>query len=221
MRVAILPVRTGSKRLAKKNYLSLNGKTILERAIQKALTSNCFDRIFINTNDKNLEYLAKDNNIDFYLREEKLASDNATSDQVVLEFFNKTNSDIVYWLNTVSPFSTINDIKNVVSLFESSEKKSVISVNKKYVHSMIGDKPANFSFADKGFAKTQDLIPTTLFNYAIMGWKREALNDLNQGELFTKKTLMVETSEESSWILKTQDDFDRFERIAVGIDYEL
>jgi hypothetical protein len=54
-----------------------------------------------------------------------------------------------------------------------------------------------------------------------MGWKREALNDLEQGELFTKKTLMVETSEESSWILKTQDDFDRFERIAVGIDYEL
>lgn len=217
----MLPVRSGSKRLAKKNYLSLNGKTILERAIQKALKSNCFDRIFINTNDKNLEYLAKKNNIDFYLREEKFASDNATSDQVVLEFFNKTNSDIVYWLNTVSPFSTINDIKNVISSFESSEKKSVISVNKKYVHSMIGDNPVNFSFADKGFAKTQDLIPTTLFNYAIMGWKREALNDLEQGELFTKKTLMVETSEESSWILKTQNDFERFERIAVGVDYEL
>ena len=220
MKIAMIPVRSGSKRLARKNYLNLNGKTILQRAIEKSRLSECFDRIIVNTDDFELKNFIEEMGADFHLRDKIFASDNATSDQVVLDFFTKTNAKSIYWINTVCPFSTVDDIKLAVSLLETSNVNSITTINKKYVHATIENKCSNFSFKDEGFAKTQDLQPIILHNYAIMGWKSEAIPTLKKRFLFTEETLLVESSEESSWLLKTQSDFDRLERISKGFDNE-
>ena len=91
----MVPVRKGSERLAKKNYLKIGSSTILEIAIDKAIRSKVFDRIVINSDDPTLEEVAIRLNVNFYLRDEKLASSKATSDQVVLDFFNNIDGDRV------------------------------------------------------------------------------------------------------------------------------
>ena len=58
MNVCMIPVRKGSERLAKKNYLKIGHSTILEIALSKAIRSKVFDRIYINTDDPNLEDVA-------------------------------------------------------------------------------------------------------------------------------------------------------------------
>ena len=207
MNICMIPVRKGSERLAKKNYLKIDRFTVLEIALNKAIKSNAFDRIYINSDDPSLEEVALRLGVNFYLRDEKLASSQATSDQVVLDFFNNIEGNRLFWLNTVSPLQTIGDIKNFVSLSQDSIWKSSVSVNTSSVHSVYKDNPLNFEWI-RGFARTQDLRPIKTFNYAMMGWSRSMVNVLKKGQLFDEDTQLIESSKWSSFLLKNHNDLE-------------
>ena len=114
--VCMIPVRAGSQRLKRKNYLKINDTHIFELAIIKAIKSKKFDDIYINSEDIKLEKYAKKYKIKFYLREKKLASSNTTSDEVVLDFLNKTKYEKLFWIPPfyVLNFNRIPHIRNCV-----------------------------------------------------------------------------------------------------------
>ena len=207
MNICMVPVRKGSERLVKKNYLKIGNSTILEIALDKAIRSKVFDVIYINTDDPDLDEVALSMGVDFYLRDEKLASSHATSDQVVLDFFNNIEGDRIFWLNTVSPLQKISDIKNFVNLSQGKDWKSGVSVNTASVHAVFDNFPLNFEWT-RGFARTQDLRPLKTFNYAMMGWSRTMINTLKKGQLFDENTQLVESSKWSSFLLKNSDDLN-------------
>lgn len=207
MNVCMVPARKGSVRLAKKNYLKLGEFTILEIALMKALRSKAFDRIVVNTDDPELEEISSRIGVDFYLRSNNLASSEATSDQVVLDFFKNHEGNKVFWLNTVSPLQTIGDIKNFVKLADEENWKSAITFSPSQVHALFDDDPLNFQW-ENGFARTQDLKPVKCLNYAMMGWSREMMVMLANGQLFNSHTRMVESSKWSNFLLKNQSDMD-------------
>ncbi len=207
MKIAMIPVRSGSKRLPKKNYLPFGENSILERCIEKTKSCKKFDRIILNTDDIQLEEISKKHSIEIYIRSKDLANDEATSDRVVLDFFKKFSPSSLYWVNTASPLSKVEDINKVVTEFENSNANSVISINKKSVHAICTNKPVNFNHQDSSFAKTQELEPIFLYNYALMAWKFEYCDELKKGFLFNKETLMVETSIFSSFLLKDEEDY--------------
>ena len=113
MNICMVPVRQGSIRLARKNYLKIGEFTVLEITLLKAIQSKVFDRIVVNTDDPTLEEVTSRMGVDFYLRNEDLATSRATSDQVVLDFFDNNDGDRVFWVNTVCPLQTIGDIKEL------------------------------------------------------------------------------------------------------------
>ena len=51
----MVPVRQGSERLSRKNYLKIGDFTVLEITLVKAIKSKVFDRIVVNTDDPMLE----------------------------------------------------------------------------------------------------------------------------------------------------------------------
>ena len=51
MKICMVPVRKGSVRLARKNYLKIGRFTVLEITLLKALLTNVFDKVYINTDD--------------------------------------------------------------------------------------------------------------------------------------------------------------------------
>ena len=187
MNICMVPVRQGSVRLARKNYLKIGQYTVLEIALLKALESKVFDRIVVNTDDPLLKDVATKMGVDFYLRQIDLASSQATSDQVVLDFFNNFDCDRVFWLNTVSPLQTVNDIKTFVSIAQKENWDSGVSVNSTQVHTLLDDQPLNFEW-ENGFARTQDLKVAKCFNYAMMGWHRRMIKKLQNGQLFDEET---------------------------------
>ena len=209
----MVPVRKGSVRLPKKNYLKIGELTILEITLLKAIESKVFDRIVVNTDDPTLEEVASRVGVDFYLRNEDLASSRATSDQVVLDFFNKNDGDRVFWVNTVSPLQTIGDIKNFVSIGQEVNWRSGVSVNSSQVHVLFGNDPLNFEW-ESGFARTQDLKPVNCFNYATMGWHRAMMEKLANGQLFDEQTRQVESSKWSSFLLKNKDDLELITKLS-------
>ena len=213
MNIGMVPVRLGSERLAKKNYLKIGDFTILEITLVKAIQSKVFDRIVINTDDPMLEEVASRMGVDFYLRKEHLASSQATSDQVVLDFFDNNDGDRLFWVNTVSPLQTINDITNFVGIAQETNWTSGVSINSTQVHVLFDNYPLNFEWQN-GFAKTQDLKYAKCFNYGMMGWDREMTKALENGQLFDEKTRLVESSRWSSFLLKNENDMELIKKLS-------
>ena len=94
-----------------------------------------------------------------------------------------------FWVNTVSPLQTVNDIKNFVNLSQGKDWKSGVSVNTASVHAIFDNDPLNFEWV-QGFSRTQDLKPLKTFNYAMMGWSRCMINLLKEEVNYLMRTLI-------------------------------
>tara|TARA_E500000178_G_C17032641_1_gene761395 strand:- start:4375 stop:5133 length:759 start_codon:yes stop_codon:yes gene_type:complete len=222
-KIAVIPVRAGSKRLPKKNYKSFNSRTLAEIARDKCLASGIFDKVIISSDDPYFEQLINCNQVEFLQRSEKLAGDDATTDVVIDFFFEEFSScESILWVNSVSPLQSIEDIKNCGLRLNNPEVDCVMAVNTLYQHCCIGNKPLNFD-PNNPFEKTQDLMPIQRYIYSCMGWKRETYvkyrNDGFQG-LFPGKMALVEASVLAGMLIKYEEDFIISSKIeeAMGLD---
>lgn len=212
MKTCIIPVRKGSERLPSKNFLLLNGKMVFEWIVEKAIEAKVFDKIVLSSDSEIVKEYCYLNGLEFHQRGENLASSSATSDKLVSTWLSIYNSNI-YWLNPVNPYTLTSEIKEYCELFEESDAFSGVTCRKYYQHAFIeASKPINFSYIG-GFSRTQDLIPLTILNYAIMSWKPEMKMNLENGVLFDENTFYFESSKESSFMLKDIDDYNILKKI--------
>ena len=86
-KIAVIPVRSGSKRLPKKNYKNFNSRNLAEIARDKCLAAGIFDKVIISSDDPFFENLVNSDEVQFLKRKEDLANDEATTDMVVDFFF--------------------------------------------------------------------------------------------------------------------------------------
>ena len=59
MRLAVIPARGGSKRIARKNVRDFCGRPMIAWSIEAALASGCFDRIVVSTDDTEIAEVAR------------------------------------------------------------------------------------------------------------------------------------------------------------------
>ena len=169
--IAMVPARIGSQRLKKKNLALINNKPLVYYAINAAKKSKIFDKIFINSDDKIFSKVAKKFNVEFYLRPKHLGSSNTKSDDIVFDFLNNFDCDIL--VNSIAPLQTASEIKKVVNFFKKGKYNSLITANEFKYHGIINNRPINFKRGDK-FSKTQDLTPIDLMVYSLMMWKSKS-----------------------------------------------
>lgn len=218
---AMIPVRKGSERLKEKNYLRLDGMYIYEHAIVKAKKSGCFDHIFINSEDQSLRDAACNHNIEFFHRNEELATSCTSSDQVVANVIEELGShfDFLYWVNTASPLSQVSDITGLVDFQKRTRSSSVVTVRQTKGHLIYKDKPLNFSYQDP-FARTQDMQHALELNYALMGWSVDCLSNLKKRVLFDHTTDYYQSSTESNILLKSEEDFCLIKNLYSSAKYQ-
>ena len=171
--IAMIPARIGSQRLKKKNLALINNKPLVYYAINAAKKSKIFDKIFINSDDNIFSKVANKYNVNFYLRPKHLGSSSTKSDDIVFDFLNNFECDILVWVNSIAPLQTSNEIKKVVNFFKKGDYNSLITANEFKYHGIINNKPINFKKGDK-FSKTQDLTPIDLMVYSLMMWKSKS-----------------------------------------------
>ena len=209
-KIAIIPIRSGSKRLPKKNYKLFNSRTLAEIARDKCLDSGIFDKVIISSDDAVFEELVNSDEVDFLQRPDNLADDNATTDMVVDFLFEKFNScESILWVNSVSPLQSIEDIKNCGLRLNNPDVDCVMAVNTLFQHCCIANKPLNFD-PNNRFEKTQDLKPVQRYIYSCMGWKRETFVKYRSKGfkgLFPGKMALVEASMLAGMLIKYEEDF--------------
>lgn len=209
-KIAVIPVRSGSKRLPKKNYKSFNSRTLAEIARDKCLAVGIFDKVIISSDDPFFAELVNCKQVEFMQRTEQLAGDDATTDMVIDFFFEQLPScETLLWVNSVSPLQSIEDIKNCGTSLHDPNVDCVMAVNTLYQHCCISNKPINFN-PNNSFEKTQDLEPVQRYIYSCMGWRRKTYVEYrNQGfkGLFPGNISLVEASTLAGMLIKYEEDF--------------
>ena len=209
-RIAVIPVRSGSKRLPKKNYRPFNFRNLAEIARDKCLAAGIFDKIIITSDDLVFEELVNSDAVEFLPRTKDLADDDATTDEVVDFLFEKFSScESILWVNSVSPLQLIQDIKDCGLRLNDPEVDCVMAVNTLFQHCCLANQPINFN-PNNPFEMTQDLEPIKRYIYSCMGWKRatyvKSRSDGFRG-LFPGNMALVEASVLAGMLIKYEEDF--------------
>uniref|UniRef100_A0A7C3J6N6 Acylneuraminate cytidylyltransferase family protein n=1 Tax=candidate division WOR-3 bacterium TaxID=2052148 RepID=A0A7C3J6N6_UNCW3 len=125
---ALIPAKSESRRIKRKNFIRISGKTLLEFTLDLALESEIFDRIIVSS-EKRFAFL-KYPSILFDQRPKKLAKDDTKTDELILYLIKKyrmKKDDIIFLLQPTSPLRNIDDLKRSFELFL-KKRKTVISV---------------------------------------------------------------------------------------------
>ena len=130
--LAIIPARGGSKRLPKKNILSLCGKPLIAWSIIAAKESPYIDQVIVSTDDDEIAKVG----IDFgatipFKRSSVLSSDEASTEDTVLDCLDKIDfpdDGIVVILQPTSPLRNSDDINKALLTLLDRSADGVVSV---------------------------------------------------------------------------------------------
>jgi CMP-N,N'-diacetyllegionaminic acid synthase len=121
--LAIIPARSGSKGIPKKNIKYLLGKPLITWTIEQAKKSSLIDTVFVSTDSEEIANIAEKWAVHVpFLRPPELAKDDSpTIDAInhVIESFEKEGKtyDIIVLLEPTSPLRKAGDIDAAIRLF--------------------------------------------------------------------------------------------------------
>jgi len=132
--LSIIPARSGSKRIPKKNIKLFLGKPIIAYSIEAAIQSNLFTEVMVSTDCQEtaeiaLRYGAK---VPF-LRSKENANDFATTYDVIKEVIDEYKKDRVHFENicciyACAPFVTANKLKQAYQELRNKKFDSVFPI---------------------------------------------------------------------------------------------
>lgn len=164
-----IPARMGSKRVKQKNLRLIDGKPMIQYAIEAAKESRVED-IYVNTESEILGGLARDLGVKFFKRDAALAQDTITSDAFNYDFIKKVEPDVLIMVNPVSPLISGADIDAAIDFFEAGDYDSVITVRKEHLQAFCEDKAINFE-PDGPLPMTQNIPPVVLCAWSVCLWR--------------------------------------------------
>lgn len=131
--LAVIPVRSGSKRLPRKNVADVGEKPLLAHTIEQVTDSTTIDVHAISSESPEFRATAREygGNVPFE-RPKELATDDVTNRDVInhaLDWYedNGTEFNYVCLLQVTSPFRTATDIDNAVQKLKQSDGTAVVS----------------------------------------------------------------------------------------------
>ncbi|MDC0198389.1 pseudaminic acid cytidylyltransferase [Candidatus Thioglobus sp.] len=110
MNICVIPARSGSRRIPRKNIKEFNGKPIIVYSIEAALKSNCFSQIIVSTDDDEISEVAKKYGAHVpFVRPDELSNDYVGTIPVIkhtIEWMEKNDNHIenVCCLYATAPF---------------------------------------------------------------------------------------------------------------------
>ena len=218
MKIAIIPARGGSKRLPGKNTKLLGDKPLIAWTIEAAIESNVFDHVFVSTDSQEIADISKQYGAEVpFLRPEELASDTATTNDVIthlINWFESEYNQTTSLIAVLQPTSPFRNAKHIIEAFEKMRGKSakaIISVceleHPIQFCNQLGPGGSMASFIDlKNMKRTQDLEPTYRLNGALYIFDKGYVGRMQ--DLYSDGTYAYIMSSKTSIDIDTQEDFD-------------
>jgi N-acylneuraminate cytidylyltransferase len=120
--VALIPARSGSKRLPNKNVKDLRKKPLIAYSIEQAIKSNIFSEIVVSTDSEDIAAIARDYGASVpILRPEVFASDNSPDIEWVLHALDNMVSidkDKIEFMALLRPTNPLRSSRTIVKAFD-------------------------------------------------------------------------------------------------------
>lgn len=194
----LIPARGGSKGIPKKNIKPLHGKPLIYYSIDIARQLSSDEHICVSTDDKEIKKIVEVYGLQVpFLRPEELATDNASTNDVILhalDFFRKKGRfyDVVVLLQPTSPLRQVKDVEECLKLYNDS-LDMVTSVKKTDISSVLCNEDKD-GFLQMTFGhedvRRQDALDLYVYNGAVYVINAQALLEKGLGG-FTKRKKYV------------------------------
>lgn len=206
--LGLIPARGGSKRLPGKNLADLNGRSLLQRAIDAGLEAKGVDRLIVSTDDPAIAEAARAGGAEVpFLRPAELATDEASSLDVVRHAMDWADQDEpnafshLVLLQPTSPLRTAADIDQALALCRDQDRSTAVSVTP-------APKPELLMIGQDGVLRAaSEYGQPLILNGAVYVLKRDHLN--TGGGFIAPDTACHVMDQHRSVDVDTSDDLDR------------
>lgn len=128
---ALIPARSGSKRIKNKNLLKLNNKNLIQISVEQALNTKEIDKVFVSTDSKKYQKISIDAGaLAPYLRDKKISKDRSTDLECFQDFLYQlkkrgiTLPDIIVHLRPTYPIRETGLISKCIRKFLKLKNKA-------------------------------------------------------------------------------------------------
>ena len=214
--ICTICARSNSQGLKNKNFLKIQGKSLIRYSIDLAVKSNLFDIIAVSVDKTNIELGKNIKKIIFINRPKKLAGNNSKKLDAIrhavktCENKKKIKFKYVCDLDVSSPLRNYKDIKNSLNKFKREKSINLITAteskkNPYFNQIEIKNKKVKVVKQKYQIYNRQQAPVTYDMNASIYLWKRDFLFKSNN--LFNKKTSVYFMPPERSIDIDSNFDF--------------
>jgi CMP-N-acetylneuraminic acid synthetase len=130
----VIPARSGSKGILKKNHQLINGKSLARITLEFAIDANLFDEIILDTDDVELIESVKDLNVAIpHIRPSKYAHDNSSIIDslryLIFDVVKMKPSDTIVLLQPTCPFRTKKNLIDCLEAWKFYKNNCVIATS--------------------------------------------------------------------------------------------
>ena len=215
MTICVIPARSGSKRLKRKNIKLFHGKPIISYAIKIAKSCNLFSRIIVSTDCKKIKKIAEKYGAEVpFLRSKKLSDDYTITAEVIIDTIKKTSSENCQYHFCIYPTAILITKKDLTKAFKKIKKVKADALFAVYENSSLmrsfkyNKKRDVIDFKWKKYSQymSQDLpkIYSDTGTFFIFNTKKY----LASKKILSKKTIPYEISKIKGIDLNTKDDLE-------------
>lgn len=127
--VAIIPARSGSKRVKNKNIRILSGKPLISWTIESTINSGLFEKIIVSTDSEEIANVALKYGVKIdELRPDSLSVDTTSASDVLKYHLLKSDFDNGCLLQPTSPLRSVADLCGSFELFVEKNANAVLSL---------------------------------------------------------------------------------------------
>ncbi len=198
--LAIIPARSGSKRIRNKNTRDFLGKPLIAYTILQARNSPLIDRVIVDTDSPKIAAISKKYGAEApYLRPKRLAGDKAPVAGAISHLLKRLKKDEGYEpthimiLQTTSPLREQEDIRACWDLMKRTDATTVLTVAPTHPRIYYLDEKQNIILANKEKAKSTNMQAwreAYLLNGCIV-YIVKTSSFLKEKSVLTKKTKAV------------------------------
>lgn len=214
--IALIPARGGSKRLPRKNVMTLGGMPLIAWSIKAASGSKYVDEVFVSTDDTEISEVAKKYGaLVPFMRPSELAADKSTTNDVILHAIDALElkgNEVLVVLQPTSPLRKSSDIDLSIELLEGKQASGVVSVcecehSPLWSNKLPSDRNLSSFISDEALGKrSQDIETFYRLNGAIYAYKCQDLKDQN-GIFYNKNVFAHIMNRENSVDIDFLSDF--------------
>ncbi len=136
--IAFIPVRGGSKSIPLKNIKDFCGKPLVYWTVEALQNTYSIDKIIVATDSNQIESVVNSfgfDNVEVYIRSEENATDEASTESVMLEYLNFANfqaDDIFILVQATSPLTQTIHFEEAIEQYKVTKVDSLLTCVKNY-----------------------------------------------------------------------------------------